>query len=219
MDLLSAILEDDRRAIARLVAADRPSLRAGKKPKLYTGGNLHCLHRADTPLHLAAAGHRSAIVEMLLAAGADPNPAANHRCASPLHYGADGYLEAANWNPSRQVKDHPCAAAVRRSPQAPDRNGATPLHRAMCTHCADAVECLLDAGADATARNRSGSTVFHLAAQPTGRGGCVSSRAFAAQRRIIEELLRRGVSSRLEDGKGQSVRDFARSAWVRDRVA
>ena len=62
---------------------------------------------------------------------------------------------------------------------AQDKNGATPLHRAVRTRCATAVRCLMEAGADATLRNKPGSTAFHLAVQNTGRGGSGSEKAKA----------------------------------------
>jgi hypothetical protein len=54
---------------------------------------------------------------------------------------------------------------------AQDKNGATPLHRAVRTRSAAAVQFLLDAGADPAIKNKPGSTPFHLAVQNTGRGG------------------------------------------------
>src|SRR5258706_9010186 len=88
---------------------------------------------------------------------------------------------------------------------AQDKNGATPLHRAVRTRCAAAVKCLLDAGADPTIRNKPGSTPFHLAAQNTGRGGSGSEQARMAQREILQAFLEHGVSPTLTDAKGKSV--------------
>ena len=45
---------------------------------------------------------------------------------------------------------------------AQDKNGATPLHRAVRTRCAEAVKCLLDAGADALAVFGMASEGFSL---------------------------------------------------------
>jgi ankyrin repeat protein len=102
---------------------------------------------------------------------------------------------------------------------AADCNGATPLHRAVRTRCAAAVKCLLDAGSDPTRKNKPGSTPFHLAVQNTGRGGSGSDVARAEQRQIIAEFLARGVSTALKDGKGKSVRECARSEWIRALLA
>src|SRR5438045_1867395 len=98
---------------------------------------------------------------------------------------------------------------------AQDKNGATPLHRAVRTRCAAAVEYLLDAGADATIQNKPGSTPFHLAVQNTGRGGSGAEKAKTAQRDIIQTFLERGVSVALKDRNGKSVLQWAKSDWIR----
>ena len=97
---------------------------------------------------------------------------------------------------------------------AQDKNGATPLHRAVRTRCTSAVKCLLDAGADPAIRNKPGSTPFHLAVQNTGRGGSGSEMARTAQREILQVFLDRGVRPTLMDAKGKSVMDWARSDWI-----
>src|SRR2546421_11534958 len=99
-----------------------------------------------------------------------------------------------------------------------DKNGASPLHRAVRTRCAEAVKYLLRAGADPTLRNLPGSTPFHLAVQNTGRGGSGADVAKLAQREMIEVFLAIGLSSDLKDGKGKSVVDCAVSGWVREML-
>jgi hypothetical protein len=98
---------------------------------------------------------------------------------------------------------------------AQDKNGATPLHRAVRNRCAAAVECLLDAGADAAIQNKPGSTPFHLAVQNTGRGGSGSEKARAAQREIISAFLERGITADLKDGGGKTVLQWAKSDSIR----
>ena len=169
-------------------------------------------------MHLAAAGHRPQIIKLLLAAGADPNAAGNRRRRGPLHYAADGYIIGPAWNPRRQVKTIGCLLEAGADIHGQDKNGATPLHRAVRTRCAEAVACLFSSGADPTMKNHSGSTPFHLAVQNTGRGGSGDERAIAAQRTIIEAFFRLGVSTRLKDGKGKSIRDCARSGWIKDML-
>lgn len=99
---------------------------------------------------------------------------------------------------------------------AQDKNGATPLHRAVRTRGAAAVKCLLDAGADPSLKNKPGSTAFHLAVQNTGHGGTGSVVAKILQREIIEEFVSRGVSVKQKDGKGKSVLDCTQSDWIRE---
>ena len=100
-----------------------------------------------------------------------------------------------------------------------DKNGATPLHRAVRTRCAAAVKCFLDAGADPTIRNKPGSTPFHLAVQNTGRGGTGSEKARTAQREILQAFLERGVSPTLTDAKGKSILEWAKSDWIHKILA
>ena len=101
---------------------------------------------------------------------------------------------------------------------AQDKNGATPLHRAVRTRSAAAVKCLLAARADPAIRNQPGSAAFHLAVQNTGRGGSGTKMARTAQREIIQAFLERGVSPALTDAKGKSVRDWARQGSIRQRL-
>jgi ankyrin repeat protein len=215
--LLQAILADDRPQVEALLKADATlATRLIDEARLHQSTIFHWIYVGDTALHLAAAGYRVEIVRRLLAAGADPNAAANHRRSGPLHYAADGYITGPVWDAKRQVKTIEVLLAAGADIHAPDKNGATPLHRAVRTRCAAAVKCLLKAGADPTRKNKPGSTPFHLAVQDTGRGGSGADEARAAQREIIQEFLSRGVSQALKDAKGKSVRDWARSDWVRD---
>jgi hypothetical protein len=78
-------------------------MRLFRTAKLYASGIFHWIYVGDTALHLAAAGYRVEIVQMLLAAGADPNAAKNHRRSTPLHYAADGFITGPAWDAKRQV--------------------------------------------------------------------------------------------------------------------
>jgi hypothetical protein len=215
--MLTAIVEDSRRVLQELLKAD-PGLatRLIEKPKLYNSGIFHWIYMGDTALHLAAAGYRVEIVELLLAAGANPNAATNHRRSGPLHYAADGFITGPVWNAERQVKTIRLLLDKGADIHLQDANGATPLHRAVRTRCAAAVRCLLKAGADPTKRNKPGSTPFHLAVQNTGRGGSGEEAAIIAQREIIKECLCAGLSPSLKCGRGKTVRDCARSDWIRE---
>lgn len=218
--LLRAILDNDRARAEKLLRTDPGLARQQvERPKLYRSKIGHWLYAGDTALHLAAAGHRDTLVRALLAAGADPNAAGNHRHSTPLHYAADGNPGGPAWDPARQVKTIALLLAAGADLSAADKNGATPLHRAVRTRSAAAVTCLLDTGADALRKNKPGSTAFHLAVQNTGRGGSGTAAALAAQRQIIAEFLSRGVSPRAKDGSGKSVLDCATSEWIRARLA
>jgi hypothetical protein len=218
--LLTAIVEDDRRMVAKLLKADNDlAKRLIEIPKLYRSKIFHWIYVGDTPLHLAAAGYRVEIVRLLLAAGTNPNAAGNMRRSSPLHYAADGFITGPVWDARRQVDTIRCLLEHGANLHLQDMNGATPLHRAVRTRCAAAVRCLLQAGADPTARNKPGSTPFHLAVQNTGRGGTGAAVAINAQREIITEFLSSGLSPNLQCGRGKRVMDCARSAWIRELLA
>jgi hypothetical protein len=218
--LLTVIVEDDRARVDELLTAD-VGLATGhiERERLYESGIFHWIYVGDTPLHLAAAGYRVEIVARLLRAGADPNAARNRRQSGPLHYAADGFITGPAWDANRQVKTIRSLLDAGANLQAPDKNGATPLHRAARTRCAAAVNCLLEAGGDPRQPNRSGSTPFHLAVQTTGRGGSGTDIAQAAQRQIIAEFLSRGISPTLKDGQGKSVLECARTGWVKDMLS
>jgi hypothetical protein len=215
--LLRAILDDDRATVERLLRADSSLVAARvSEARLYDQKIFHWLYVGDTALHLAAAGYRVEIVRLLLASGSDPKASMNMRHSGPLHYAADGYISGPSYDPERQVKTLELLLAAGADVNAQDKNGAAALHRAVRTRCAAAVRFLLQAGADPTLRNKPGSSAFHLAVQNTGRGGSGADEARAAQREIIEEFLRLGISPAIRDGHCKSVLDWVKSAWIRE---
>jgi len=217
--LLAAIVADDRATVKKLLKADAGlATQLINEARLYESAIFHWIYVGDTALHVAAAGYRIEIVGLLLAAGADPNAARNHRHSGPLHYAADGYINGPAWDAKRQVKTIRCLLDAGPHINVQDKNGATPLHRAVRTRCAAAVRFLLKAGGDPRLKNKSGSTPFHLAVQDTGRGGSGAEEARAAQRQIIREFLALGAGTTLKDSKGKSVLDCARSGWIREML-
>jgi Ankyrin repeats (many copies)/Ankyrin repeat len=217
--ILRAILDDDRATVEGLLTADA-SLVAGpvSEARYYDHKIFHWLYVGDTVLHLAAAGYRVEIVRLLLASGSDPNASMNMRHSGPLHYAADGYINGPEWDPERQVQTIECLLAAGANVNAQDKNGATALHRAVRTRCAAAARVLVKAGGDPKLKNKPGSTAFHLAVQNTGRGGSGTEKARAAQREIIEEFLRLGLSPAIKDCNDKSVLDWAKSGWIREML-
>src|SRR5438876_11140003 len=160
--MLTAIVDDNRRAVKTLLKADGGlATRLIRQPRLYDSKIFHWIYVGDTALHLAAAGYRVEIVRLLVAAGANPNAATNHRRSTPLHYAADGFISGPAWDAKRQVQTIRCLLHHGADIHLQDMNGATPLHRAVRTRCAAAARFLLEAGSDPTIRNKPGSSPFH----------------------------------------------------------
>jgi len=216
--LFEMIVLDDRDRVRRLLQEEPALAKESTKVPQLERRIPHWIYAKDTALHVAAAGYRVEIAKLLLAAGADPNAAENHRRSAPLHYAADGYIVSKLWNEKRQVAMIKLLLKAGAEINAQDKNGATALHRAVRTRCAAAVKCLLDAGADTAIKNKPGSTAFHLAVQNTGRGGSGAEIAKAAQREIVQLFLARGVSPKVKDEKGKSVFEWAKSDWIREML-
>ena len=195
--LIQAIVAGDDAAVSRLLAAT-PALardhlgegatRQSAKANFFDEIK-HYVYAGDTALHMAAAAYQPAIVSKLLALGSDPR-AKNRRGAEPLHYAVDGGPGASFWNPTAQSATIAALLKAGGDPNAVDMGGVTPLHRAVRNRCADAVRTLLDGGADARLRNKSGSTPMQLATRTTGRGGSGSPEAKEQQKEILRLLKR-----------------------------
>jgi hypothetical protein len=187
--LVEAIVEDDRARVGELLKTERLLARGVfGEARFFDSKIFHWIYVNDTPLHLAAAGYRVEIAQLLLAAGADPNARMNHRWSGPLHYAADGNLIPPEWDAERQVRMIELLLDAGAEIDAQDKNGATALHRAVRTRCAAAVRCLLKRGANSRVRNKNGSLPMDLATRNTGRGGSGTEVAKAAQREIIKFL-------------------------------
>jgi len=175
----------------------------------------HYLYAGDTPLHAAAAGHRVEIARHLLKLRANVG-ARNRRGAQPLHYAADGGPGSRQWNAAAQAELIALLIEAGADPNAIDKSGVAPLHRAVRQRCARAVEALLRGGADVGMRNGSGSMPLHLAVQNTGRGGTGSEAAKSLQREIIAILLKAGAHPEEKDERGKTAVECATSEWVRE---
>ena len=218
--LFSAIAADDSARVEELLRAEPKLARdAFAKAPLLEQRLPHWIYVNDSALHAAAAGYRVEIAEALLAYGADPNSARNHRRSRPLHYAADGCPGSPRWNAKRQGTTIRLLLKHGAEIDAQDKNGATALHRAVRTRCAGAVRSLLAAGADSKMRNKPGATPFHLAVQNTGRGGSGREEAKSAQREIIQIFLDHGLSPGLKDARGKTVLQWARSEWIRSLLS
>ncbi len=200
MRLIAAIVANDEPTVSTLLRAT-PQLaraRAGvaatrdRAREYYYSDIEHYLYGGDTALHMAAAAHRTPIVRQLLGVGADV-AARNRRGAQPLHYAADGKPGSPAWNPAAQGETVTALIAARADPNATDKSGVAPLHRAVRTRCAAAVAALLAGGADPQRPNKSGSTPLQLARRSTGRGGSGSSEAKAEQAEIVRLLQLHGT--------------------------
>src|SRR5205814_1829037 len=118
--------------------------------------------------------------------------AMNRRGAQPLHYAADGIPGSDAWRPAAQAAVVAALIAAGADPNATDKSGVAPLHRAVRTRCSAAVRALLEGGADPRRTNKSGSTPIKLATQPTGRGGSGSADAKEQQALIVQLLEQHG---------------------------
>ena len=104
-------------------------------------------------------------------------------------------------------------------PNACDKSGVAPLHRAVRTRSAAAVRALLENGADLRLMNKSGSTPLHLAVQNTGRSDSGMDEAKDEQREIIGVLVQHGAHPTDEDAKGKTVEAAAASDWIRELLS
>jgi ankyrin repeat protein len=201
MTLARAIAAGETTAASRLLAAspalanarfEHGATRASPKP-YYLEAIGYYVYTGATALHVAAAAHRTKIVQDLIGMGADAR-ARDRRGAEPLHAAAVGMPGSPAWDPQAQAATIACLLEAGADPNATDKGGMTPLHRAVRTRCARAVKALLEGGADAQRRNNNGSAPMLLATQNTGRGGSGSPAAKAEQQAIVRLLQQHGAT-------------------------
>jgi ankyrin repeat protein len=171
----------------------------------------HYVYAGDTALHVAAAAHERGLSEALVVQGAAVR-AHNRRGAEPLHYAADGG-PGADSNAQHDLISYLIDAGA--NPDALDKSGVAPLHRAVRDRCSGGVSALIDNGANPLLMNKSGSTPLHLAVQNTGKSHSGSDAAKEEQQRIIVFLLEHGAGPNDLDAKGKTVRAAALSDWIR----
>jgi hypothetical protein len=171
----------------------------------------HYVYAGDTALHAAAAAHNRALAESLVVQGAAVR-AQNRRGAEPLHYGADG---GPGVDPHLQRELISYLIDTGADPDALDKSGVAPLHRAVRDRCSGGVSALIEKGANPRLMNKSGSTPLHLAVQNTGKSHSGSEAAKEEQHRIIVLLLEHGASPNDHDAKGKTVAAAAVSDWIR----
>src|SRR5450631_311347 len=155
LSLVRAIVRDDAAAVAKLLAASpllaRQSLAVGasrqKATDFFFEEIKHYVFAGDTPLHAAAAAYRNDVARALLTHGPHVR-ARSRRGAEPLHYAADGAPGSRNWNPPAQADMVAFLIENGADPNAVDKSGVAPLHRAVRQRCAQAVNALLRNGAD-----------------------------------------------------------------------
>jgi len=204
--IFEAVLHDEK-AVARLLKAS-PDLSRLRMTVDYLVEEIpHWLYIDDTPLHLAAAGLRTAAVKLLLENGADLN-AENRRGATPLHYACDPRPNTVTaWNPKAQVEVIKLLIQSGAKPNHPDKSGVAPIHRAVRARSSPAVSQLLKLGARADlAVAKKGSTPLHLAVQSTGAGGTAGTAQ--EQSEIIDMLLEHGANPNAKDDRGRTVFDW-----------
>jgi len=185
---LDAIVADDAAALVRCLDAAPDLVRQPRVEEGFVAAIVHQVYAGDTLLHAAAAGFRAALVEILLARGADIH-ARNRRGATALHYAADTNRDA----PEAQAATVTQLLRAGAQPDACDKSGTAPLHRAVRTRGTAAVRALIAGGADVNLCNGNGSLPLDLAHRATGRSGSGTPEAKAAQAEIIR-LLRAAIA-------------------------
>src|SRR5262245_60751135 len=142
-ELLEAIVAGDQATVTTLLVGEQSCATRESAHEEYLEEIGHHLYVGDTPLHIAAAAYRAPMIREFVACGADVG-ARNRRGAEPLHYAADGIPGSPNWHPAAQREAVEALLDAGADPDAIDKSGVAPLHRAVRTRSAAAVAALLD---------------------------------------------------------------------------
>jgi ankyrin repeat protein len=218
LQFIRLVIDGDVKNVSRQLRADTSlateALRVGATRQAATDFFFteisHYIYGGDTALHMAAAAFSRPMAKLLVSHGADCR-AKNRRGAEPIHYAADAHHS----EPRAQADVIEYLISIDADPNAVDKSGVAPLHRAVRTRSLAAVRALLDGGAKPRQPNKSGSTPLHLAVQNTGRSGSGSDDASRQQTAIIKLLLEHGAKRTAKDSRGKQVHQAASSEWIR----
>jgi len=171
--MLKAILADDRKKVARLLADD-PTLARRTEDKgqfiaprslapaglrIFDSGKsgvAHWFYRGDTALHLCAAAHRVELARLLLRRGEDVN-ARNFREQTPLHYACDARPNKVGRVSSLSInRKGTTTSPLRRTPR-------TEMVVLPSARQSQTIFVLAKHGADLDARDKGGITPLHRA--------------------------------------------------------
>jgi len=154
----------------------------------YQNKILHHMYRGDGALHVASAAYAVDLIELLIGMGASVNECKNRRLATALHYASDGVVSHMTYNPRSQELAIKKLLKLGADINAADKNGATPLMRAIRCRSFSAVKVLIEQGADWNIPNKAGTSTIEMATMATGRGGSGTQVAKDSQAKIVDLL-------------------------------
>jgi ankyrin repeat protein len=197
--LIEGNVEELRKLLAEMPALPKEPLHIGATREFaseyFIDELSHYIYSGDTALHIAAMAYCEQAIACLADHGATID-ARNRRGAAPIHYAADGAPTNTTWNPEHQFATIAKLLALGANPNALDKSGVAPLHRAVRQRCTGAVRALLAGGADVNLKNKTGSTPLRLCELTTGRGGSGSFEAKREQQAIFDLLIAAGANRR-----------------------
>lgn len=155
---------------------------------LLTKTTTHWLYTGDNIVHVLAAMHIvHAFPAVSAAIGRFVNACGNRRLATPLHYAADAVVDSEQYVEANQKLTIETLLSLGAHIDCVDKNGKTPLMRAIRCRSWIAVDTLLAHGAACS----PGAPLMKLARIATGRGSSGMPLAKYNQTKIIELLQSR----------------------------